>query len=121
MFRVLTCITQEHTLWLVGVAAVICLASNYSAFRLLHRSERTSDLSGLAWRLASAFAIGAGIWSTHFVAMLAYDPGVVIGYEIRLTILSFFVAMAVGFCGLQIIRGSTSFPVLLGGSLILGL
>ncbi len=30
---------------------------------------------------------GAGIWSTHFIGMLGYDPGIVVGYEMATTAL----------------------------------
>ncbi len=36
---------------------------------------------------------GAGIWSTHFVAMLAYRTPVIVGYEIGLTALSIAIAV----------------------------
>ena len=34
----------------------------------------------------TAVSAGTMVWATHFVAMLAYDPGVVMGYDTALTI-----------------------------------
>ncbi|WP_216073488.1 MHYT domain-containing protein, partial [Acinetobacter baumannii] len=45
-------------------------------------------------------AAGFGIWSTHFVAMLAYEAEVVVGYDIGLTVLSLAVAIALTATGL---------------------
>lgn len=48
------------------------------------------------WLLAAASAIGTGIWTMHFVAMLGFDViGTEIHYNVPLTILSLLVAMAV--------------------------
>ena len=34
-----------------------------------------------AWLVAAGFVSGTGIWSTHFLAMLAYEPHLPIGYD----------------------------------------
>jgi len=47
----------------------------------------------LIWIAIAGAAIGYGIWATHFVAMLAYEPGVSTGYGIVLTALSLATAM----------------------------
>ncbi|WP_329388496.1 hypothetical protein OG625_33635 [Streptomyces sp. NBC_01351] len=48
------------------------------------------------WLLTAASAIGTGIWTMHFVAMLGFDvTGTEIHYNVPLTILSLVVAMLV--------------------------
>ncbi|XIA65654.1 MHYT domain-containing protein [Bradyrhizobium sp. TZ2] len=47
----------------------------------------------MIWIAIAGAAIGYGIWATHFVAMLAYEPGVSTGYGIVLTALSLATAM----------------------------
>lgn len=48
------------------------------------------------WLLAAASAIGTGIWTMHFVAMLGFSvSGTEIRYDVPLTILSLLVAMVV--------------------------
>ncbi|MET9732611.1 MHYT domain-containing protein [Streptomyces sp. NPDC006458] len=48
------------------------------------------------WLLTAASAIGTGIWTMHFVAMLGFGVhGTDIRYDVPLTILSLLVAMAV--------------------------
>ncbi len=39
----------------------------------------------MVWIVIAGAAIGYGIWATHFIAMLAYEPGVPTGYGIALT------------------------------------
>ena len=45
---------------------------------------------------------GYGIWATHFIAMLAYDPGLAMAYNIGLTALSLLVAAAMTGIGLGV-------------------
>ncbi len=49
----------------------------------------------MAWILAGACAMGTGIWSMHFVGMIAFEmPDMPMAYDIPLMILSVFVAIA---------------------------
>jgi len=96
--RVYLCITQEHDLRFVLIAALICLFGTYTALSVLHRAMAAEGRAQLGWLGASAIATGGGIWSTHFVAMLAYQPSLPTGYDFELTALSIVVAILV--CGL---------------------
>jgi diguanylate cyclase (GGDEF)-like protein/PAS domain S-box-containing protein len=50
----------------------------------------------------SAISTGFGIWATHFVAMLAFTPGIPSGYNIFLTVLSLIAAIALTGVGLAV-------------------
>lgn len=93
MFKVLTCLVVEHNPKLVALAALICFLSSYGAVALLQRARGSSGKARTIWAVAAGIASGFGIWATHFIAMLAYDPGVVLGYQTDLTALSLAVAI----------------------------
>ena len=118
MYRVYTCITQQHDLRLVAVAALICLLACYTGFSLLSRASLAGGRARLRWICATATAIGCGIWATHFIAMLAFAPEVPIGQDVGATALSIVIAITVAGCGIAIaLRGSTTYR-LLGGMLV---
>lgn len=75
MLSVIGCITEQHNLWLVLLAAVICALASYTAVAVLHRAQDATGSTRGAWLSLAALASGSGIWATHFVAMLAYAPG----------------------------------------------
>ncbi|WP_439472038.1 bifunctional diguanylate cyclase/phosphodiesterase [Brevundimonas sp.] len=102
--RVLTCLTQEHNLLLVLLAAIICVVGSVVLNRLFQKNRRSDPKGRLPWMFLGAMAGGATIWCTHFVAMLAYRPGVEVAYAPMLTGASLLVAMAS--CGLAIGIGS---------------
>ncbi|GAB4360157.1 MAG: hypothetical protein Kow00114_13580 [Kiloniellaceae bacterium] len=98
--RIVGCIADGHNLWLVVVAGLICVLASHTAFSLLHRA-RVQRGRGAALRLAAAaVTMGSGVWATHFVAMLAYETPVPIGYDLPLTALSAAIAIAASGLGL---------------------
>jgi diguanylate cyclase (GGDEF)-like protein len=92
--RFFTCLTDDHNLWLVGLAAGLCLIGSIITFRLYRRLRAAEKGTRLAWTFMGAVATGATIWCTHFVAMIAYEPGTNISYEPVLTGVSLGVAIA---------------------------
>ncbi len=96
--RILTCLVQDHNLLLVLLAAAICVVGAWTSIRLFNRIRSRQDGQKAAWLFLGAVAAGATIWCTHFVAMLAYQPGVAVTYAPVLTGISLLVAM-IG-CGL---------------------
>jgi len=102
MFRVLTCLTTQHDFRLVVVAGVVCYLSSLTAIMLFNRARATVGRVRAIWITAAGAATGCGIWATHFLAMLAYDPGVPIAYSIDLTTLSLVAAATVTTGGLAV-------------------
>ena len=93
MYDVLNCIAFEHDLRLVLLAATLCGLSSCVALILLSRAVATTGSAKGIWLATGGAAGGFGIWATHFVAMLAYDPGIVVGYEVLPTLVSLLVAV----------------------------
>jgi diguanylate cyclase (GGDEF)-like protein len=91
--RFITCLTDDHNLWLVGLAAGLCLVGSIITFRLYRRLRAAEKGTRLAWAFMGAVATGATIWCTHFVAMIAYEPGTNVSYEPVLTGVSLGVAI----------------------------
>jgi diguanylate cyclase (GGDEF)-like protein len=117
MLQVYSCIVGEHDLRLVIVAGSICLLAALTAF-LVFEHARLADTRRLAWLTLAGFVSGLGIWSTHFVAMLAYQPDLPIGYDLVLTLLSIAAAVVMTGAGWWIaLRGGRG-SILLSGAVI---
>ena len=100
MFRVLSCIATEHDIRLVVLAAFICAMAAFTSFRIYARATNARALQDrqyrrVAWLGLTGLSTGAGIWSTHFVAMLAYDSGFPTAYDPTLTLVSLVIAIGV--------------------------
>lgn len=95
MITVLNCITADHDLRLVTVAAIICALSSFTTVMLLQRAQRTKGHEQILWLGGTACVSGFGIWATHFLAMIAFKPEIPSGFDTPLTALSLGLALIV--------------------------
>ena len=108
-----------HDIRFVVLAAVICLTSAYACVSLLRHARKSAGRTARVWNIISALAVGFGIWSTHFVAMLAFRPGFTLAYELPLTALSLLIAIGVCGAGLALaIRSELALDRFLGGAVV---
>jgi PAS domain S-box-containing protein len=86
----------SHDPILVALSILVAALSSYTALDLATRMRVASGRASLAWLGAAAVAMGGGIWSMHFVAMLAFSlPGMEVTYDPLLTLLSLAIPIAV--------------------------
>jgi diguanylate cyclase (GGDEF)-like protein len=97
MSRIYTCLTEAHDPWLLALAVSICLLGAGTTVMLLQRLALAKGLSRGGWLMISAIAAGAFIWCTHFIGMLAFDPGMLLAFDLLRTLYSLMLA-ALG-CG----------------------
>lgn len=112
-------ILQQHDWRLVSLAALVCLVAAYACMNLLRHARHSSGRLQQVWIAVAAVAVGLGIWSTHFIGMLALRPGFALSYDLTLTAASLLVAIAI--CGLGIalaVRGRTAHDHALGGAVV---
>ncbi|GGF36254.1 bifunctional diguanylate cyclase/phosphodiesterase [Aliidongia dinghuensis] len=115
MLQVLACITQQHDLRLVALAAFICVLATYTAFTLVGRAQEAPPRGRAAWITTAAVATGSGVWATHFIAMLAFEPDLPVSYMVDRTILSIIIAVLISGVGLGIAMSQRLDLRLLGG------
>ena len=111
MFKFLTCLTTQHDLRLVLVAGVVCLAGCFTTFRLYSRMRGARGVVRAAWLLLTGLVAGSSVWATHFIAMVAFTPGLKTGYSPTGTLLSLMIAalfMASGFAVASAQRTTTN-------------
>lgn len=92
--RVISCIVTEHNLWLVLLAALMCVTGSWVTIGLLDRTRKTAGVQMKGWLFLTAVAAGSSIWCTHFIAMLAYQPDAPITFDPVLTMVSLVIAIA---------------------------
>jgi diguanylate cyclase (GGDEF)-like protein/PAS domain S-box-containing protein len=102
VLKIYDCIATAHDLRLVGLAAVICTLASLAAINLLRHARQSTQRMQNVWLAVSAISTGFGIWATHFIAMLAFSPGIPSGYNIFLTSLSLVAAILLTGAGLAI-------------------
>jgi PAS domain S-box-containing protein len=100
MLRIYACLTGQHDLRLVFLAVLICIVACSISVKLFVRANATEKDWALSWLFGAATVFGTGVWATHFIAELAYEPGFPIGYDAGLTALSFVAAIGAVWLGM---------------------
>jgi len=86
--NILSCLTQQHDVLLVLIAAAICALGNGVVHALLSMSCDCVEDRRRQWLAVAAVAEGGAVWSTHFVAMLAYRGPMPMRFDVVLTMFS---------------------------------
>ncbi|MFC3078440.1 MHYT domain-containing protein [Phenylobacterium terrae] len=89
--------TSAHDPTFVGLSLLVAVLGSWTALDLFRRVRAHIAQARMIWLAAAAVAMGVSIWSMHFIAMLGFDPGSPVRYDLGLTLLS--LALAVGATG----------------------
>ncbi len=96
----------SYDLRLVALSVIIAAFVSYTALRLMERVNHAQGSARRMWLLGSSLTMGAGIWSMHFVGMLAYHLPIPMAYDISLTLFSAVPAVAGAAVGLTLVAHS---------------
>jgi signal transduction histidine kinase/CheY-like chemotaxis protein len=121
VFKVLTCIAGQHDLRLVLIAAITCITAAFTAFRLYALGVGRPFSEKFPWLVFTALTAGAGVWATHFIAMLAYAPVVRSGYDLSGTVGSLLLSMLGAGAGFGLASVTRSKPWIAAAGGIVGL
>ena len=102
MLKVYDCIATAHDLRLVILAVIICALASSTAISLQRHAMASKDRMQQVWLGVAAISAGFGIWATHFIAMLAFSPGIPSAYNIVLTLVSLIAAILLTGTGLSV-------------------
>jgi signal transduction histidine kinase len=123
MYRVIACVTDQHDLLLVVVAALVCALSWAGALFVLDRVAIDGRRHHHAWLLLASATAGLGTWATHFIAMLAFSPGMPVGFSLGPIVLSALIGVGGAWAAFEAhrtLRGPRG-PVIAGSALAMGI
>jgi diguanylate cyclase len=98
------CLHLSYNLWLVTLSIAIAVLASYTALDLASRVAASKGQAAKYWFIGGAFSMGIGIWSMHFIGMLAFHLPVPLAYDIPLTLGSVLPAIAASWLALLVIR-----------------
>lgn len=115
--------TGTYQIPLVVLSYVVACLASYTALSLAQQLVNAQSKIGKRLFLwGGAFAMGAGIWSMHFIGMLSYKMQMKMEYDPALTLLSLLIAIIFAYGVLRIVaRRRFTLQKLLIGSVLLGL
>ena len=74
--------------WLVALSIGVAILVSFTSLRLASRVAEANASAGRAWLLLGAISMGVGIWSMHFIGMLAFSLPITLRYDVGLTFAS---------------------------------
>jgi PAS domain S-box-containing protein len=113
--------TGSYDYRLVALSVVIAICASYAALDLAGRTTAASGRIRLAWLAGGAIAMGLGIWSMHYIGMLAFSLPVPVLYDWPMVLLSLLAAVFASAVALFVVsRRKMGWVGALVGSAIMG-
>jgi diguanylate cyclase (GGDEF)-like protein len=105
----------------VLISLCVAILASYTALDLTGRIATAKGRAVHLWMGGGALAMGIGVWSMHFIGMLAFSLPIALGYDIGLTVLSLVIAvLSSGFALWLVSQPSLPKLQLAFGALIMG-
>jgi signal transduction histidine kinase/CheY-like chemotaxis protein len=80
---------------LVALSVLVAVLASYTTLTLAERVASADGRAARWWIAGGALAMGSGIWSMHFVGMLAFRLPIALGYDLFITLLSWVLPVMV--------------------------
>ena len=106
---------------LVALSVLIAMFASYAALDLAGRVTAASGWTRAIWLLGGAGASGTGIWSMHYIGMLAFILPIPVAYHWPTVLLSLFAAILASVVGLGVVsRQKMGWFRAFAGSVVMG-
>ncbi|MDB6146155.1 MAG: Sensory box/GGDEF family protein [Pseudomonas sp.] len=86
-------LTGSYTPSLVIISIFVAMLASYTALDLTGRIATATGRTVYLWMGGGALAMGIGVWSMHFIGMLAFHLPVELAYDLPITLLSLLIAI----------------------------
>ncbi|MUT66067.1 bifunctional diguanylate cyclase/phosphodiesterase [Paenibacillus sp. NEAU-GSW1] len=114
-------IAGNYNGWVIFLSFVISLMASYSALNLVYKISHTRGKAQQGWMAASAFVMGSGIWTMHFVGMMAFHVGLPVKYDIPTTLISILAAILASYVAFYLtLSKQVNRLKLAGGGIVMG-
>ena len=114
-------ISGSYDYRLVALSVLIAVLASYAALDLAARVTAARGRMRFAWLFGGAAAMGTGIWSMHYIGMLAFSLPIPVLYDWPEVLLSLLAAVLTSVIALLVVsRNEMGLPAAMVGSLIMG-
>lgn len=88
---------------LVIISVLVSIIASFASFTLMNRLQDSPRNKKVKWLILSSFIMGVGVWTMHFIGMLAYDTYHTVSFHTALTMLSMIVAIILSYIAFSIV------------------
>ncbi len=116
-----TTLTGNYHWGLIILSYAVAVFASLTALYLVECIKESEPKNKKYWLLSLGFTLGGGIWSMHFIGMIAFQLPLPISYDLFITLLSLLISMAgAGFAIFTIHGKSFNKERIYLGALVLG-
>lgn len=110
-------LTSSYNWWLVALSIAMAIGASFTALDMAARTAATAGRLQRWWLSCGAVAMGGGIWSMHYIGMLAFRLPIPVLYDLPLVALSLAAAVAASAAALYVVSRQTMgrAPLIVGG------
>lgn len=112
---------SHYNYGLVALSVSIAFFASYAALDLVGRTRAARGVRRSIWLTGGASAMGLGIWTMHYIGMLAFHLPVPVLYDVPTVIVSLLAAVGVSAVALFVVsRNRLTVPGVSAGSVVMG-
>src|SRR6201997_4183177 len=114
-------LTGSYNYALVALSVLIAMFASYAALDLAGRVTAAAGWARAVWLLGGAGVMGTGIWSMHYIGMLAFILPIPVSYHWPTVLLSLFAAILASVVALGVVsRQKLGASRAVAGSVLMG-
>src|ERR1019366_9490248 len=102
---------STYNLWLVSLSIGVAVLVSFTSLRLAARVADSKALTSRVWLFLGAISMGIGIWSMHFIGMLAFSIPIQLRYSMGITLISLGVAVLTSGFSIKIASSAELGPI----------
>lgn len=95
-------IEGSYNMYIVALSVIIAILASYSALTIAAKISYANGKMKYFWLISGSFVMGSGVWSMHFIGMLAFEIHANMDYDASLTLLSMIASVLSSFIAFYI-------------------
>lgn len=95
-------IEGTYNIYIVALSVIIAVLASYSALNIAAKISNANGKMKYFWLVSGSFVMGSGVWSMHFIGMLAFEIHANMDYDASLTLLSMIASVLSSFIAFYI-------------------
>ncbi len=100
-------ISGQYDPALVALSVVIAIFASYTALKLADRTTASHGKARAVWMTFGAAVMGVGIWSMHYIGMLAFSLPIPVFYDLPTVAISLLAAVFASYIALFVVSRET--------------
>lgn len=112
---------DQYNYYIIGLSVLIAIITSVLALSITEKISYSERKSKIFWLTSGSIVMGSGVWSMHFIGMMAFHIHISVSYNVMITIISMLASIISSFIAFYITMAKNIkwYRIVIGG-LIMG-